>query len=153
LPRNPQDALAGGTGDVVDVERDDLADPRAGVERDERERLVARRRAGLDGAEVSELGTVVQSARRGGRDLDASGARRPEPATDVEVVDGGERVVDGRGAALENGLQVGPVVAHRPVPAGRACERVFVEVGIGEPREVLPDLRGVCAPRLVRQRR
>jgi hypothetical protein len=38
---DPQDAFAGGTGDVVDVERDDLADPRAGVERDERERLIA----------------------------------------------------------------------------------------------------------------
>ena len=33
---DPQDALAGGAGDVVDVERDDLANPGAGVERDER---------------------------------------------------------------------------------------------------------------------
>jgi hypothetical protein len=46
--------------DVVGVERDDLADPRSGVERDERERLVARRRPGLHGAEVSELRTVVE---------------------------------------------------------------------------------------------
>jgi hypothetical protein len=39
---DPQDAFAGGARDVVDVEGDDLADPGAGVERDERERLVAR---------------------------------------------------------------------------------------------------------------
>ncbi len=45
---DPQDTFAGGAGDVVDVEGDDLADPRAGVERDERECLVARRRAALD---------------------------------------------------------------------------------------------------------
>jgi hypothetical protein len=38
---DPQDAFARGAGDVVDVEGDDLADPGAGVERDERERLVA----------------------------------------------------------------------------------------------------------------
>jgi hypothetical protein len=38
---DPQDAFACGARDVVDVECDDLADPRAGVERDERERLVA----------------------------------------------------------------------------------------------------------------
>jgi hypothetical protein len=38
---DPQDAFAGGASDVVGVERDDLADPRAGVERDERERLIA----------------------------------------------------------------------------------------------------------------
>jgi hypothetical protein len=43
--RGSADAFARGAGDVVDVERDDLADPGAGVERDERERLVARQRA------------------------------------------------------------------------------------------------------------
>ncbi|HEX8052116.1 MAG TPA: hypothetical protein VF517_03925, partial [Thermoleophilaceae bacterium] len=48
---DPQEGFAGGAGDVVDVEGDDLGDPRAGVERDERERLVARRRAALDFAE------------------------------------------------------------------------------------------------------
>ena len=41
LSENPQDAFAGGARDVVDVQGDDLADPRAGVERDERECLVA----------------------------------------------------------------------------------------------------------------
>jgi hypothetical protein len=44
----------------------------------------------LDG---SELGTVVERAGRGGRDLDAGGARGPEPAADVEVVDRGEGIV------------------------------------------------------------
>jgi hypothetical protein len=148
---DPQDAFAGGAGDVIDVERDDLADPGAGVERDERERLIARRRASLDGAEVSELGTVVQRARCGGRDLDPSGARGPEAVTDVEVVDCGERVVDGRSAALEDGLEVGAVVTDGPVPAGGAGERVLVEVGIGEPRQVLADLRGVGPAGLIRQ--
>lgn len=153
FPDDPQDAFAGGAGDVVDVERDDLADPYAGVERDEPEGLVARRWAGLHGSEVSELRAVVERARCGGRDLDSGGACRPEPATDVEVVDRGKRVVDGRGATLENGLQVGAVVAHRPVAAVRASERVLVEVRGGEPRQVLTDFRGVCAPRLIRQRR
>jgi len=51
---------ARGTDGAVDVERDDLADPRAGIERDEPERLVARRRAGLDSSEVSELRAVVE---------------------------------------------------------------------------------------------
>lgn len=60
------DAFAGRRGGVVDVERDDLADPRAGVERDERERLVAGRWEGLDGSEVSELRPVVERAGRGG---------------------------------------------------------------------------------------
>jgi hypothetical protein len=150
---DPQDSFAGGTGDVVDVERDDLADPRAGVERDERERLVARRRPGLHGAEISELRTVVERPGRGGRDLDASGARGPELATDVEVVDRGKRIVHGRGAALENGLEVGPVVAHSPVTAVGAGQRVLVEGGAGEPRQVLTDFRGVRALCLIGQRR
>jgi hypothetical protein len=61
---DPQDACARGARDVVDVERDDLADPRAGVERDERERPVARRRAALNFAQVAQLGALVQRARR-----------------------------------------------------------------------------------------
>jgi hypothetical protein len=63
---------------------------------------------------------------------------------DVEVIDGGERVVDGRGAALQDGLEVGAVVTHGPVThgpvtAGRARERVLVEIGAGEPCQVLAD--------------
>jgi hypothetical protein len=38
---------------------------------------------------------------------------------------------------------VGAVVAHGPVPAVGAQERVLVEVGTGEPRQVLADFRGV----------
>jgi hypothetical protein len=135
--------FAGGPGDVVDVEGDDLADPRAGVERDERERLVARRQAGLDGSEVPELGTMVERARRRDGGVDSRGGRRSEAAANVEVIDGGERVVDSRGAALQDGLEVGAVVAHRPVPAGSARERILVEVGAGEPRQVLADFRSV----------
>jgi hypothetical protein len=45
--------------------------------------------------------------------------------------------------ALEDGLEVGAVVAHRPVPAIGARERVLVEVGAGEPRQVLADFRGI----------
>ena len=150
---DPQDAFAGGAGDVVEVKRDDLADPRAGVERDQRERQVAWRGTGLNGSEVAELGACVERAGRGGRDLDAGGARGSEAAADVEVVDGGERVVDGRGAALEEGLEVRAVVAYRPVAAGGACERVLVEVRGGEPRKVLANFRGLCAARLIGQRR
>jgi hypothetical protein len=107
----------------------------------------------LHGSEVSELGACVERLRRGRWDLEAGGACRSEAVTDVEVVDGGERVVDSRRAALQNGLQVGAVVAHRPVTAVRAGERVLVEVRGGEPRQVLPDFRGVGAPHLIGQRR
>lgn len=72
---NPPDALAGGAGDVVDVEGDDLADPGTGVERDERERLIAWRGAGLDCSQVAELGAFVERSGCGGGDLDSSGAR------------------------------------------------------------------------------
>ena len=44
-------------------------------------------------------------------------------------LDRGERVVDGRGAALENGLQVGAVVTQGPVPCPRLSERISVGVG------------------------
>ena len=107
----------------------------------------------MDGSEVSELGACVERAGRGGWDLDAGGARGSEAVPDVEVVDGGERVVDGRGAALENGLQMGAVVAYRPVAAVGAGERVLVEVRGREPRQVLTDFRGVRAPCLIGQRR
>jgi len=50
LAVDPQDSLASGDANVVDVEADDLADPGASVERSEREGLVARRRTGLDGS-------------------------------------------------------------------------------------------------------
>jgi len=56
---DPQDAFAGRARDVVDVERDDLADPSAGVERDERERLVTRRRTTLD---FSDVGSPLRNA-------------------------------------------------------------------------------------------
>jgi len=65
---DPQGSLAGGEADVVDVEADDLADPRASVERGEREGLVARRRAGLDGSQVAQLVALrllSRHARRG----------------------------------------------------------------------------------------
>jgi hypothetical protein len=98
---NSQHAFAGGAGDVIDVEGDDLADPGAGVERDERERLVSRRGTALNGSQVADLGALVERSRRSGGDLDADGAGRPEAVADVEVVDGGERIVHGRGAALQ----------------------------------------------------
>jgi hypothetical protein len=78
----------------------------------------------LNGSQVADLGALVERARHGGRDLDAGGARGSEASADVEVVNGGERVAYGRGAALEKGLEVGAVVAHRPVAAVGARERV-----------------------------
>lgn len=105
------------------------ADPRAGVERHRRERLVARQVAGRDSSEVPKLGTVVKRARSVGRDLDASGARGPKAAADVEVIDRGERVVDGRRAALQDGLEVGAVVAHRQSRPSAVASGVLVEAG------------------------
>ena len=137
-------------GDVVDVEGDDLADPHTGVKRDERERLVARRRAALDFALVAQLGALV--GRRAAIST-CTAAAGPEAAPGVAVVDGGKRVVDGRRAAFEHGLQVDAVVAHGPVAAVGAGERNLVEVGGGKPGQELADLGGVGAPRLLRQRR
>ena len=48
---------------------------------------------------------------------------------------------------------MGAVVAYGPVAAVGAGERVLVEVGVGEPGEVLADLGGVGPARLLRQRR
>jgi len=104
---DPQGSLAGAEVDVVDVEADDLADPCAGVERGEREGLVARRQAGLDGPEVAQLVFLAEGARCRWRQLEPGGAGCSEVAADVEVVDRGERVVDRRGAAFEDGLEVG----------------------------------------------
>jgi hypothetical protein len=47
------------------------------------------------------------------------------------------------GLALEDGLEVRAVVAHGPVAAAGAGERVMVEVRVGEPRQVPADLRGL----------
>ena len=48
---------------------------------------------------------------------------------------------------------MGAVVADRPVARVAILQRVAFGVGVGEPREVLADLRGVGAARLVGQRR
>ena len=106
----------------------------------------------MDGSEVAELGALVERARRGdgGRRL----ARRSlvRGRADVEVVDGGERVVDGRGAALEHGLEVGAVVAHGPVAAVRVVSGSASRSAPAEPRQVLADLRAVGTPGLIGQR-
>ncbi len=145
-------AFASRARDVVDVQRDNLADSRAGVERDERERLVAWGWAGFDGSQVAGLRAPVKRAGRGGGDLDASGAGGSQAQADVEVIDCGQRVVDGRGLAFEDRLQVGAVVAHPPVAGVGAGEWVAVEVSDSQPGQVLPDLRGVGAASLGAER-
>jgi hypothetical protein len=82
----------------------------------------------------------AERAGSGGGDLDPRRPGRPEPATSVEVVDGGERIVDGRRFTLEGSLRVGVVVAHRQVPADGAVERVGVGRCVGEPGQVLARL-------------
>jgi hypothetical protein len=72
----------------------------------------------------------------------------PRP-TDVEVIDGGKRAVDRRRAALEHGLQIAAVVAYRPVSPVGGAERIALELGARQPREVPPDLRDVRATRLL----
>ena len=152
LAENPQDPLARGQADVVDVEADDLGDPGAGVERYERYGAITRRRALLDLAQEPDCRARVQRLGGGPWELGARGVGGPEAAADVEVVDGGEGVVDGRGLALEDGLQMGAVVADRPITRVACSQRVAFGVGVGEPREVLADLRGVRAARLLGQR-
>jgi hypothetical protein len=60
---DPQCRLAGGAGDVVDVEGDDLSDAGTGVEGDERKRLVPGRRGGLHRPEVADLSAFVERTR------------------------------------------------------------------------------------------
>jgi hypothetical protein len=137
---DPQGSLAGGEADVVDIEADDLADLRASVERGESKGLVARRRAGLDGPQVAQLVSLAEGTRCRCRQVEPGGAGCSEVAADVEVGDRGERVVDRRGAAFEDGLEVGAVVAHSPVAAVAGVERVAVGLRRGEPGEVLANL-------------
>jgi hypothetical protein len=59
---DPQNALTRRELDIVDVEADDLGDPCAGVERDERDRLVARRVARFDRPEEAHCGALGQCA-------------------------------------------------------------------------------------------
>ena len=128
-----QQALASGSAYVVDVEADDFGDAGAGVERDHGNRPVAAGQPGFDGAQPAGGGALVQGARRGGGQVDPVGVGRAEAAADVEVVDGGEGVVDGGGGTFVDGEQVGAPVADGPVPGRGVGEGVAVEVGVGEP--------------------
>jgi hypothetical protein len=56
FPKIRKDSFAGGESHLIEVQRDGLRDPRAGVERNEPERPIARRGACLDRAQVSDLG-------------------------------------------------------------------------------------------------
>ncbi len=83
LAVDTKDSLAGGDADVVDVEGDDLADAGPGVERDERERLVAGRGTALDGSQVAQLVFLGEGTgcRRG--QLEPGGAGGSEVPADV----------------------------------------------------------------------
>src|SRR4030095_16431350 len=105
---------ARGRADVVDVEGDGLGDAGAGVERDGGQRAVAGGGAGLHRAQPPQGGALVQRPGRGVGQVDALGGGRAEAAAGVEVVDGGQGVVDRGGGALGDGEQVGAVVAHGP---------------------------------------
>jgi hypothetical protein len=106
----------------------------------------------VDFAQKPHRGACVECLGRDPRELGAGGVGGSEAAADVEVVDGGERVVDGRGLALEDGLQVRAVVADRPIARVPRSQRAAFGGGAGEPREVLADLRGVRAAGLLGQR-
>ncbi len=118
-----------------------------------RDRAITWRRTGLDRAQEPHSCPFAERLGGGPRDLRAGCARRSESAAGVEVVDGGEGVVDRRGLALEDRLQVGAVVADRPVACSGRVQRLAVDVRDGQPGEKLPHLRRVRAARLVRQRR
>ena len=129
LAEQPQGALAGRQADVVDIEGDGLGDARAGVERGARQSAVAGRGAGVHGAQPAQGGALVQRA--GGRigEVDALGGGGSEPTASVEVIDGGQGIVDGGGLALGDGEQMGAVVAHGPVADAGVGERVAVDIG------------------------
>ncbi len=97
----------------------------------------------------------MSSSARGARvgQVEPVGSRGAEAGAGIEVVDGGQGVVDGGVAALEHRGEVGAVVAYRPVAGVGAGERVAVDVGLGEPGEVAADLGGVGAAGLLGKRR
>jgi hypothetical protein len=95
-------ALAGRPGDVVEIEADGFGDAAAGVERRQRQRSVAGGGCGADGAQPEQDRLVVQRAGREGGQFEPVGSRGAEAGAGVEVVDGGQGVVDGGVAALEH---------------------------------------------------
>ena len=141
-----QDAFAGGQADVVDVEADGFGDAGAGVERDERDRLVAGGRPVLHLAQELDRGTVTERAGRGLGQFGPGGVGGSEATAGVEVIDGGQGVVDGGGLAFGHGEQVGAVVARGAVSRPLLGERVAAGVGGGEPDQELTDFGGVGAP-------
>jgi len=78
---------------------------------------LARRQALLGLAQKPHRRARAQRLRRGSRQLGPGGARGPQAAADVQVVDGRERVVDRRGLALEHGLQMAVVLCSAILPA------------------------------------
>ncbi len=96
---------------------------------------------------------MTQGRWGGVRDLDPAGVGRSEAAANMEVIDGGQGAIHRGRPTLQDGLEVGAVVAHGPVASVGAVERVSVGLGAVEPGQVLADLGGVGAPGLVGQGR
>jgi hypothetical protein len=82
--------------EVVHVEAGDLGDPGAGVERHECDGAIARRRALLGFAQEPHRRARAERLRRSSWQLGPGGAGGSEAVADVQVIDGGEHVVDGR---------------------------------------------------------
>src|SRR5664279_1846975 len=84
--------------------------------------------------------STVRTQRSASRLLRAFGALRrgrsaPARCPDrggCGIVERGQVVVDRGRRSLGDGLQLRPVVAHRPVPGGGVAQRVAVDVGLGE---------------------
>ena len=106
----------------------------------------------LDGSQVADLGSLVERSRGGLGDLHAFGVGRSEPAPDVEVIDSRQCVIDGRWLSFEHRVQVRAVVAYRPVAPVGAAKWIAVELGAGQPGEVLAGLGGVRAAGLLGER-
>jgi hypothetical protein len=58
----------------------------------------------LHSADVADLGALIERSGRSLGDLHPLGVRWAEAEADVEIVDGRERAVDGRGLAFRHGL-------------------------------------------------
>ena len=103
---DPQDALARRQPDVVDIEAGDLGDPGAGVEGDERDRSIAGLWPGFDGAKEPDRSMPGQRLGCGLGEVGSRCVGGAEAAAGVQVVDGGQRVVDRGGLPLQHGPQV-----------------------------------------------
>jgi hypothetical protein len=159
LAVDDQDALAGRQPHVVDVQGDGIADAQPCVERAEGERAIADVGPLTYGAQPPDLRVGVKRPGCGPGEIVMGDISLAEPASRVEVVEGGQGVVAvaDRTLGVSPAQQVPAVVADRPVPRTGEGKRVAPEPALAgvavQPGQVLADPGDVRAAGVCRQRR